>query len=82
MDRFKKEITVNNEARLFEFSRMKNMSGVKFFITSKDSNQKPIAFSLKETDDGNWKLIPGSLRWLYDIEVELSNAIRETRMKG
>jgi hypothetical protein len=80
MERFKKEITVNNETRVFEFNRMKNMNGVKFFITSKDSNQKAIAFSLIETDEGNWKLTPGSLRWLYDIEVELSNAIIETQM--
>ena len=80
MDRFNKKITVNNEPRVFEFNRMKNMNGVKFFITSKDSKDKPIAFSLIETDEGTWKLIPGSLRWLYDIEVELSNAIRETQM--
>ena len=79
MDRFKKEITVNNEVRVFQFSRMTSMSGVKFFITSTDSNQKPIAFSLKQTDRGNWKLTPGSLRWLYDIEAELSDAIIETQ---
>jgi hypothetical protein len=82
MDRFKKEITVNNEARLFEFSKIKNMIGVKFFITSKDANQKPISFSLRESSEGKWKLTPGSLRWLYDIEMELSNAIIETRGKG
>ncbi len=81
MERFKKEITVSNEKRVFEFSRIKNMSGVKFFITAKDSKQKPIAFSLTETGEGNWKLTPGSLRWLYDIEIELSNAILETQMK-
>ena len=81
MERFKKEITVNNETRVFEFSRMKNMSGVKFFITSKDSNEKPIAFSLKETGEGNWKLTPGSLRWLYEIEGELSSAIVDTQMR-
>ncbi len=80
METFKKEITVNNEKRVFEFIRMKNMNGVKFFITSKDSNQKPIAFSLKETGEGNWKLTPGSLRWLYDIEIELSKAILDTQM--
>jgi len=79
MDRFKKEITVNNEVRVFQFSRMTSMSGVKFFITSTDSNQKPIAFSLKQTDRGNWKLTPGSLRWLYEIETELSDAIIETQ---
>ena len=81
MESFKKEIIVNNETRLFEFSKMKNMNGVKFFITSKDSNQKPIAFSLKQTDRGNWKLTPGSLRWLYDIETELSDAIIETQQQ-
>jgi len=79
MERFKKEITVNNEVRVFQFNRMTSMSGVKFFITSTDSNQKPIAFSLKQTDQGNWKLTPGSLRWLYDIEAELSDAIIETQ---
>jgi hypothetical protein len=79
MERFKKEITVNNEVRVFQFNRMTSMSGVKFFITSTDSNQKPIAFSLKQTDRGNWKLTPGSLRWLYDIETELSDAIVETQ---
>ena len=81
MDRFKKEITVNNEPKVFEFSRMKNMIGVKFFITSTDSKQKPIAFSLTQTGEGNWRLTPGSLRWLYDIETELSNAILERQKK-
>jgi hypothetical protein len=81
MERFRKEITVDNEKRVFEFSRMKNMNGVKFFITSKDAKEKPIAFSLVETDKGNWKLLPGSLRWLYDIETELSKAIVDTQME-
>lgn len=81
MERFTKEITVNNEPRMFEFNRMKNMNGVKFFITSKDAKQKPIAFSLTETDKGDWRLTPGSLRWLYDIENELSNAIREKQIR-
>ena len=81
MERFKKEINVNKEPRVFEFLKMKNMNGVKFFITSIDSKQKPIAFSLKEGEEGDWKLTPGSLRWLYDIEGELSNAILERQMK-
>jgi hypothetical protein len=76
MERFRKEIIVDNEKREFDFTWMKNMNGVKFFITSKDAMQKPIAFSLKEADDGSWKLFPGALRWLYTIETELSNAIR------
>jgi len=77
MERFKKDISVNNERRTFEFIKMKNMNGVKFFITSTDAQQKPIAFSLKETDEGRWKLFPGSLRWLYEIESELSDTIRQ-----
>ena len=80
MERFRKEILVNNEKRMFEFLRIKDMSGVKFFITSTDSNKKPIACSLKQTDEGNWKLVPGSLRWLYEIEGELSSAILDTRV--
>ena len=81
MDRFKKEISVENQKRVFEFTRVSNMNGIKFFITTTDSNAKPIAFSVKETDDHKWKLFPGALRWLYDIEAEISEAIRETRLK-
>jgi hypothetical protein len=79
MERFEKEITVNKEVRVFDFNRMTSMGGVKFFITSTDSNQKPIAFSRKQTDRSNWKLTPGSLHWLYDIETELSDAIIEAQ---
>ena len=81
MERFKKEIIVNNEVRTFEFLRMKNMSGLKFFITTVDANKKPIAFSVVQSSEGNWKLLPGALRWLYEIEGELNNAIIETRVK-
>jgi hypothetical protein len=81
MDRFSKKIVVDNEARLFEFERMQNVNGVKFFVKSTDANQKPFACSLKQNEHGaNWKLIPGSLRWLYQIEGELSDAILETRL--
>ena len=59
---------------------MRNLNGVKCFITTTDENKKPIAFSLKEKE-GAWKLTPGSLRWLYAIEGELSNAIIDTRLQ-
>lgn len=81
MERFTKEIAVGNENRLFEFQRMENVNGVKFFITSKDEKQKPISFSLRRGVENKWKLIPGSLRWLYDIESQLSDAIQDTRLK-
>jgi len=81
MERFTKEIAVGNEMRLFEFTMLKNINGVKFFITSKDVNKKPISFSLKQKDGTSWKLMPGSLRWLYEIEEELSDAIVETRLR-
>ena len=81
MERFKKDISVNNEPRTFDFIKMKNMNGVKFFITSTDEKQKPIAFSLEQTDEGKWKLFPGSLRWLYEIESELSDAILQMQME-
>jgi hypothetical protein len=80
MERFSKRLTVGNEIRLFEFTRMENFSGIKFFITSVDENQKPFSFSVKPTDDKKWKLVPGSLRWLYEIEDQLSDAIVETRL--
>jgi hypothetical protein len=81
MERFTKEIAVGNETRSFEFTMIKNYNGVKFFITSKDANNKPISFSLKQKEKRVWKLIPGSIRWLYEIESQLSDAIVDTRLK-
>ena len=81
MQRFSKQITVGTEERLFEFTRLENVNGVKFFITSVDENKKPFSFSVKRKDANNWKLLPGAQRWLYEIEEQLSNAISETRLK-
>ncbi len=79
MAQFSKTIAVGKENRLFLFKRMENTQGIKFFITSTDADQKPVAFSLRQNPHGtNWKLVPGSLRWLYQIEEELSDAIIET----
>jgi hypothetical protein len=80
MERFVKEIEVGNENRLFEFTRMENVNGVKFFITSQDEKKKPISFSLMRAKDDNWKLNPGSLRWLYGIESKLADAIRDSHL--
>jgi hypothetical protein len=80
MDQFRKEIMVGKEKRMFYFNRMQNMGGVKFFVTSTDEAKKAIAFSVKENDTADWKLVPGSARWLYAIESELSEAIVETRL--
>ena len=80
MDRFVKEIAVGNETRSFVFTRMENVNGVKFFITSQDEKKKPISFSLMRGKENNWKLNPGSLRWLYDIELQLADAIRDTQL--
>ena len=80
MNQFSRTIEVGEDKRLFEFNRIENASGVKFFITSKDANQKPVACSLKKNAHGlDWKLVPGSLRWFYQVENELSDAIVETR---
>lgn len=78
MHQFNKEIAVGKETRLFQFTHMKNMSGVKFFITSYDENKKAISFSLTRKDNADWKLTPGSARWLYAIESQLSDAIIDT----
>ena len=81
MERFSKQITLGDEQRLFEFTRLENINGVKFFITSVDENKKPFSFSVKRKDGNHWKLMPGAQCWLYEIEDELSNAITETRVK-
>lgn len=78
MDQFSKIIVVHKQKRVFQFTRMENANGVKYFITSSDSDHKPVAFSLRQNRyDENWKLVPGSLRWLYEIEGKLSDAINE-----
>jgi hypothetical protein len=77
---FSKEIAVGNENRLFVFTRMENVNGVKFFVTSQDEKMKPISFSLTRGKEDSWKLMAGSLRWLYAIEEQLGEAIRDTRL--
>jgi hypothetical protein len=77
MDRFNKEITVGTQSKRFEFTKINNIDGVKFFITTVDANNKPISFSMKKNKIGEWALTPGSLRWLYDIIPELTDAIQE-----
>ena len=81
MDRFSKEIAVGKETRMFVFTRMENVNGVKFFVTSKDERKKDISFSLMRRKEEGWKLLPGSLRWLYAIEPELAAAIVDTRLQ-
>jgi hypothetical protein len=80
MERFTKEIEVGKETRLFEFTMMKNVNGEKFFITTKDANKKPVSCSVRQKEAKEWKLIPGSHRWLYEIESQLSDAIIDTRL--
>ena len=79
MEKFNKEIKVGIENKRFQFTRISNADGVKFFITTVDAKNKPVSFSMKKNKDGDWALTPGSFRWLYDISAELSNAIIETR---
>ncbi len=81
MDRFKKEIAVGENTMLFEFTHMSNVNGEKFFITGKDSADKPFSFSLRQKDHNQWKLQPGASRWLYEIETDLSDAIVNSRLK-
>ena len=75
MERFSKEITVGTQKMNFMFTLMRNINGVKFFVTSMDGNKKTFSFSLFQKEERNWKLMPGSLRWLYEIEGQLSGAI-------
>jgi hypothetical protein len=80
MDQFSKKIAIGKETRLFQFTRIENTNGEKFFITSHDLNAKAFSCSMKQTRyASDWKLIPGSQRWLYAIEENLSEAIMETR---
>lgn len=81
MEQFSKEIKVGKETKLFLFKRIEDTNGVKFFITSGHLTKDAFACSMKQNKyDAEWKLVPGSQRWLYNIEGDLSDAIENTRM--
>jgi hypothetical protein len=81
MNQFSKKISIGKTSRLFQFTRMVNTNGIKFFITSFDMNEKAFSCSMRQKEYGSeWKLIPGSQRWLYEIEEVLSDAIIETSL--
>jgi len=79
MEQFNKEIKVGAENKRFQFTKIRNIDGVKFFITTTDEKKKPMSFSMKKNKVGEWSLLPGSLRWLYDISTELADAIEEAQ---
>lgn len=76
MEQFSKQIKVGKETRLFQFRKIEDFNGVKFFITSGHLAKDAFAFSMKQNKyDAEWKLVPGSQRWLYEIEETLGDAI-------
>jgi hypothetical protein len=78
MKQFSKEIKVGEETRLFQFKRIADASGEKFFITSGYLTKDAFCCSMKQNAyTSDWKLIPGSRRWLYEIEESLSDSIIE-----
>jgi hypothetical protein len=80
MEQFSKQIKVGKETRLFQFKRIENVNGVKFFVTSGHLAKDAFAFSMKQNKyDAAWKLVPGSHRWLYEIEETLAAAIESTQ---
>jgi hypothetical protein len=79
MEQFQKEIMVGAAQRQFYFKKLTYVEGVKFFITSVDEKNRPISFSMKKNKHGLWSLTPGSLRWLYDINGQLADAITESQ---
>lgn len=81
MDQFSKQIAVGKETRLLQFKRIKNVDGVKFFITCGHLTKDAFSCSMKQNAyDAGWKLVPGSQRWLYEIEEALSDAILQTTL--
>jgi hypothetical protein len=80
MEQFSKQIKVGKETRLFQFKKIENANGVKFFITSGHLAKDAFACSMKQNKyDAAWKLVPGSQRWLYEIEETLSDAIENAQ---
>jgi hypothetical protein len=80
MEQFSKQIKVGKETRLFQFKKIEDANGVKFFITSGHLTKDAFACSMKQNKyDADWKLVPGSQRWLYEIEETLADAIASTQ---
>ena len=80
MEQFSKQIQVGKETRLFQFKKIEDTNGVKFFITSGHLSKDAFACSMKQNKyDADWKLVPGSQRWLYEIEDTLSDAIENAQ---
>ena len=80
MEQFSKQIKIGKESRLFQFKKIEDANGVKFFITSGHLAKDAFAFSMKQNKyDAGWKLVPGSQRWLYEIEETLADAIASTQ---
>lgn len=64
------------KTRLFQFKKIEDTNGLKFFITSGHLAKDAFACSMKQNKyDAEWKLVPGSHRWLYEIEPILADAI-------
>jgi len=80
MEQFSKKIKVGKETRLFQFRKIENTNGVKFFITSGHLTKDAFACSMKQNKyNAAWKLVPGSHRWLYEIEETLAEAIESAQ---
>lgn len=80
MEQFSKQIKVGKETRLFQFKKIEDANGVKFFITSGHLAKDAFACSMKQNKyDADWKLVPGSHRWLYEIEESLAHAIASSQ---
>lgn len=81
MEQFSKQIEIGKETRLLQFKKIRNVDGEKFFITSGHLSKGAFSCSMKQNAyDSNWKLVPGSHRWLYEIEETLSDAILQTSL--
>lgn len=78
MMQFNKYIQVGTSNRRFEFTRIENFEGMKYFITTVDEADKPVSFSMRKDKYDQWALTPGSKRWIYEITSELSDAISES----
>ena len=75
---FEALIEADNKKLLFNFMQVYYGSQLYYNVTIMVDN-RPLLFRMKKIDDDNWKIAPQSIpNWIYESEVKLASAIKES----
>jgi hypothetical protein len=71
-------IEAGNKKLLFNFMQVYYGSQLYYNVTIM-LNNRPLLFRMKKIDDDNWKIAPQSIpNWIYESEMKLASAIKES----